>query len=134
MITPLLKGRPGAEAVFPDAQKHPGVGQQLARGANAADAVEQTNSEVAQVGLRAGVAKLLAHCFPEVAAELLAAVEGLHRVVAIGVGRLQLTEGMQQQLVDVGRLLGQHRQHLEPHGRFVVVGPQQLLELAGAHR
>ena len=70
-------------AVFPDAQKHPGVGQQ---------------------------------------------------VVSIEVGRIQLPEGMQQQLVDVGRLLCQHREHLHPHGGLVVVGAQQLLELGVAHR
>ena len=134
VVAPLLKRRPCAEAVFPDAQKHLGVGQQLARKANAADAVEQGNGEVAQVGLRADVAELLANRLPEMAAQLVVAVEGFHRVIAIGMGWIQLAEGMQQQFVDVGLLLGQHGEHLEPHGGLVVVGAQQLLELAVAHR
>ena len=67
-------------------------------------------------------------------AQLVVSVEGFHRVIAIGVGRVQLAEGMKQQFVDVGLLLGQDRQHLEPHGALVVVGAQQLLELGGAHR
>ena len=110
------------------------MGQQVARGADAADAVEQSNGEVTQVGLGAGVAELLAHCLPEVRAQLVTAVEVLHRVGAIGIARIQLAKGMQQQLVNVGRLLGQHGEHLEPHGALVVVGAQQLLELGGAHR
>ena len=67
-------------------------------------------------------------------AQPVVAVEGLHRVLAIGISRVQLAEGMKQQFVDVGLLLGQHRQHLEPHGALVIVGAQQLLELGGAHR
>ena len=62
------------------------------------------------------------------------AVESFHRFIAIGVGRVQLAEGMQQQFVDVGSLLGQHSEHLELHGGLVVVGAQQLIELGVAHR
>ena len=56
--------------------------------------------------------------------------ESLDQLVAV----VQLAEGMQQQLVDVGLLLGQHSEHLEPHGGLVVVGAQQLIELGVAHR
>ena len=105
------------------------MGLQVAGRADRADAVEQGNGEVAQVGFWAVVAELLAHNPPEVTAQLMAGVEGLDRIVDLGVGRIQLAERVLQHLVDVGLLLGQHCEHLQPHGSFVVIGTQQLLEL-----
>lgn len=61
-------------------------------------------------------------------------MEGFHRIVGLRGGRIQLVEGVQQQRVDDGLLIGQHGEHLEPHGRPVVVGAQQFLELVGANR
>ena len=135
MIRPGFKGLSVAEAVFPDAQKYPGVGLQGTLRPNGANGVEQGNGEVAQFGLRVVVAELFLNKLPEAAAELGIAVEGLHRICPFWVGWiLQLRKYMKQQLVDIGLLLSQHGEHLEANGGMVVVGTQQILELASAYR
>jgi len=134
VIAPLLKGGAAFDAVFPTAEEHTGVAFEIAFGWNTAGAAEQGNGEITQVGLGIDVAELAGDRCPEVFGELMLTVERFNRILGIGIGGIDLGEGIQQQQIDRGVLLGQDREHLEPHGPFVVVGAQQLLELGGAHR
>ena len=107
---------------------------QLAFRRNTAGTAEQGNGEITQVGVGIDVAELAGGRCPEVIGELMLAVEGNDWILRIGIGGIDLGEGMQQQQIDGGVLFGQDRQHLEANGPFVVVGAQLLIELYDAHR
>ena len=96
---------------------------------NAAGAAEQGNGEITQVWLGIDLAELAGDRCPEVFGELMLAVEHFNLTLGIGIGGIDLGEGMQQQQINRGVLLGQDRQHLEAKCVLIVVRPQKLFEL-----